>query len=852
MFKKELITLISLIFLTSLVLSAADEVDVIYVDNTHTGSNEGTLENPYQSFTALWGDSSLDQFDRDKVYIRATNVPYRQSIAGHFSNAKAFGNKFYFDWDGVNSEGRGESRAQVWGSQNADDMNGSWTRVDDSNIWYHDNLTNVDSYVGTANGSGVWWVKTWPDDVVVLRGRDPHNDINISNMSLYDYYYNSTQSRLYVNIDQDPFGEYIEYGSDLIPGTNDQTFEIYTSQEIYRGVFRFAQRINQNGHCSGWIIDGTEMSYAGQTIFETGADPFYTMDYYDRECCLGASRYPCPYSGTDGCSAQVDPAIGNETVPLELRSRMPEIKNSVLMVSPTYGILFTTAGGDFVVGGRDFKIHHSIIRHIGSNQIFLSIGNFSLNDSIYIYNNIFLDWKNANGAVYSRGADNRVNNLTIKGNIFINPNSTYPAIQGANNVNNLLERDYNLFWAIDGTLNSSNFRNSFTFDHSNSAYDEGNNSLAVNPLFLNISNVTNYFFKGSVPVVDLSQFNSSSSIIDRGYNHSFSSDFLGNPIYDLPDIGPYEYVPPFNLSSNPLEINRTAKVYSDGKYKYNDSESLGNSNVSIILTPSEGYSSSNRKVSLYQIRVSEYASDLIKFNISNISSSEGVNIKVCDLTIERNYSLSIDGVQSSNYTTDSSGCLTFDYNSGWSEHEFELSILEVSSAPVSSSSSSSGYPSYSIKPNEVEKGMTKSLGKNWKMQFKIGSRSHQILVKNISPQRVEIELSSDPITFDLHLDESKKFDLDNDMDYDIEIYLKNVTGVSYYISNNNPNYLRAEVMIKEINESYTNKEIQNNQTINQEEIETKEPKRKGTILLILFSILMIGIVYFYFFLKDAD
>jgi len=43
---------------------------------------------------------------------------------------------------------------------------------------------------------------------------------------------------------------------------------------------------------------------------------------------------------------------------------------------------------------------------------------------------------------------------------------------------------------------------------------------------------------------------------------------LGNPLYGTPDIGAYEYQPPYTITTQKPEYTGNIRIYGDGKYRY--------------------------------------------------------------------------------------------------------------------------------------------------------------------------------------------------------------------------------------------------------------------------------------------
>ena len=124
-------------------------------------------------------------------------------------------------------------------------------------------------------------------------------------------------------------------------------------------------------------------------------------------------------------------------------------------------------------------------------------------------------------------------------------------------------------------------------------------------------------------------------------------------------------------------------------------------------------------------------------------------------------------------------------------------------------SSGGGLPIYTITKSNLEEGYSKVLGKNWKLRFKYENETHELKVYDIQNNSATIIISSNPITFNLSINQTKKIDLDNNGFYDFSVLLKNITRNIYY--------RRAEVYIKSISE-----EISNQQNTTKEDNNTNE------------------------------
>ena len=160
------------------------------------------------------------------------------------------------------------------------------------------------------------------------------------------------------------------------------------------------------------------------------------------------------------------------------------------------------------------------------------------------------------------------------------------------------------------------------------------------------------------------------------------------------------------------------------------------------------------------------------------------------------------------------------------ENIFYFSNLNVPSSTTdtetpTSSSSSGGLPTYTITQSNLQQGYSKVLGKNWKIKFNMNNETHELKIDDIQNNSARITISSNSVTFNLSIKQTKKIDLNENGFYDVFVLLKTITGNSYYP--------RAEVFIKSINEiipenqsNETAEDNSPNQQENQQEKEIKE------------------------------
>lgn len=98
-------------------------------------------------------------------------------------------------------------------------------------------------------------------------------------------------------------------------------------------------------------------------------------------------------------------------------------------------------------------------------------------------------------------------------------------------------------------------------------------------------------------------------------------------------------------------------------------------------------------------------------------------------------------------------------------------------------------PTKTISNNDLSQGANVSLQQGKEAKFIFNNESHKIKVNSVGTNFVNLIIQSNPIKVNLKVGEEKKFDLDNDGFYDLQVKLKG-------ISNSIP-----EIYIKEIHES---------------------------------------------------
>ena len=160
----------------------------------------------------------------------------------------------------------------------------------------------------------------------------------------------------------------------------------------------------------------------------------------------------------------------------------------------------------------------------------------SVYTNLYIQNNVFISitYKGSAG-VYFAVSSVTYNNLNIQNNIFYN---IYNGLRFENNVLSTLNIQNNLFYEETNAISFVGV--------TPTSYTESGNILDTNPLFISTSDF---------------HLQSGSDCINAGIDVGLLSDYLGNPIIGLPDIGAYEYFEePIENDISILTINKFAII----------------------------------------------------------------------------------------------------------------------------------------------------------------------------------------------------------------------------------------------------------------------------------------------------
>lgn len=212
------------------------------------------------------------------------------------------------------------------------------------------------------------------------------------------------------------------------------------------------------------------------------------------------------------------------------------------------------------------------------------------------------------------------------------------------------------------------------------------NGVASNPYFVSTSTPSfNYLYTS--PAIDAGTF---TSLIT-----STSTDILGNPIYGTPDIGPYEYQPPFTVGASLVDTTGNIRIYQDGKFRYttSTSSSMSADFSALPLGGATTYAASSTRPEWLNI------SNIVWDTSGSYSKSWTASSSVATTTVytvgnmepSRYYNVSVDGLSTTTLQANGSGQITYVYNGGYSSHSFSVSSDTMSpTAPILTSPLSGG------------------------------------------------------------------------------------------------------------------------------------------------------------------
>lgn len=335
--------------------------------------------------------------------------------------------------------------------------------------------------------------------------------------------------------------------------------------------------------------------------------------------------------------------------------------------------------------GDGFSSHEGSTGQVVMNNLFynnLDTGMAPVLDSAGVaYNNILVNngcltgstgctYKGTRGGFYNSGSGS----WTVKNNII---QGSYPIeINLTSIVASISSFDFNRYYHVgNNTVESTAFsvnggvtRTSWSTYHN--SYEP--NSSYGDPLFTNgtgsYSTSTDFQLKELSPAID-------AGVVTSNTN-STTTDYVGNPIYGTPDIGAYEYQPPYSLSTNQPEYTGNIRIYGDRKYRYTvATTSTSRANFSVAPAETWTYAASTTRPAWLDISSFTWNTSGSYFKQWTASSTTATTTvyTIGDLLPSADYTVAVDGLASTTVQSNGSGVLTYTYTGGYSTHVFTVS-----------------------------------------------------------------------------------------------------------------------------------------------------------------------------------
>jgi serine protease AprX len=140
-----------------------------------------------------------------------------------------------------------------------------------------------------------------------------------------------------------------------------------------------------------------------------------------------------------------------------------------------------------------------------------------------------------------------------------------------------------------------------------------------------------------------------------------------------------------------------------------------------------------------------------------------------------------------------------------------------------------------ITKEEIQQGTTETLSKNEKLKFQIKNNNHTLEIQEIYESSAKIQISSNPITLTIELNNETKIDLNKNNSYDLLIILTSIENK------------KVTLFLQEINKEILQDTSETNETKKNEELE--DIKEKNYTLEITLTIIIIIIFISFILIK---
>jgi parallel beta-helix repeat protein len=307
-----------------------------------------------------------------------------------------------------------------------------------------------------------------------------------------------------------------------------------------------------------------------------------------------------------------------------------------------YNTVSDGGGGIFFWGAYQCSAYQNTIY---GNSIELKTGGDpdSLNDDCSnneIFNNII--WRTGPSGIFTVDTNNDIN-LKLGNNIYYKTTGSGE------------------FKVLGTWVNYLQWITNYNYDNNYSKY--------VNPIFNSLEN-NDFSIQWNSPAIDAgAQFNS-------------NTDILGNPIYGSPDIGAYEYQPPYNININAISV-KSVRIYTDGKYRFLDNTNIG---ANLKIYPINGWASFNPtdiRPQWMDVIIKEWNTPNTYTWTENSIGIKNITHILSGLTANSYYNVFVNGNLFIRTLSESRGILNFTYNGEYSVKNFSV----IYSGPICGDSS---------------------------------------------------------------------------------------------------------------------------------------------------------------------
>ncbi len=322
---------------------------------------------------------------------------------------------------------------------------------------------------------------------------------------------------------------------------------------------------------------------------------------------------------------------------------------------------------------HDARIYQNIISNTGGGSSGYGWGGIKTNNGGMVFNNTIIE-------SFQDG-------ISIGGDDMVDVNNNIVYI-----VDNSQAGHGNCYYAWSGTISAKTMicYGAKGMHDGVGAFSDGGGNAITDPKFINY----NSDFK-------LQEF---SPAIDVGISNGLAGDFSGQVIYGAPDIGAYEYQPPYTFSANHAPSSGSIRLYADGKYRMLVASSTSGQADFFVAPAGGNYLAATTQYLDVTINLWQTVGDKNKQWMASSTDGEfqthatSTYYVIGDLTPGARYAFMVDGSASEAMTgadcngsicsAGDDGRIHFTYTGGYSNHVFDL--IRQNESAVSDTAGSGG------------------------------------------------------------------------------------------------------------------------------------------------------------------